>query len=117
MRIYAVRIFVDDLAKARAFYGETLGLKEVWTMTEMKAVGFDLESAQLIVEEEDPEGEEAGLIGRFVGLSLQVDDIEESYRQLKERGVAFEGPPEKQPWGGTLADFKDPAGNLLTLLG
>ena len=32
-------------------------------------------------------------------------------------GMAGDGPPEKQFWGGSLAHFRDPAGNTLTLLG
>jgi hypothetical protein len=31
--------------------------------------------------------------------------------------VVFDGPPERQIWGGTLAHFRDHAGNVLTLLG
>jgi uncharacterized glyoxalase superfamily protein PhnB len=34
---------------------------------------------------------------------------------LRSRGVAFTGEPEKQFWGGTLATFKDPAGNELQI--
>jgi predicted enzyme related to lactoylglutathione lyase len=26
-------------------------------------------------------------------------------------------PPEKQPWGGIVAHFRDPDGNVITLLG
>jgi lactoylglutathione lyase len=57
------------------------------------------------------------LMGRFVGVSLQVENIEDVHRELVERGVAFVSSPEKQPWGGVLAHFKDPEENVLTLLG
>lgn len=116
MRLYGIRIFVQDFNAARRFYRETLGLAENWAMPEMKAVGFNAGPAELIVEEEDPEGEDGHLIGRFAGVSLQVDDIDAVYRSLLEKGVHFHGPPEKQPWGGMLAHFDDPAGNTLTLL-
>lgn len=117
MRLYGIRIFVDDFAAAHAFYGEMLGLRENWAMPEANAAGFDLGSAELIVEQEDPDGEDGDLVGRFVGASIQVDDIDTAYKQLSERGIPFKGPPEKQPWGGSLAHFSDPAGNVLTLLG
>jgi catechol 2,3-dioxygenase-like lactoylglutathione lyase family enzyme len=117
LRLYAVRLFVDDLAAARAFYVDVLGLPIVWEAGEIGALGLDAGGPQLIVETEDPEGPNAGLIGRFAGVSLQVDDIDETYRALSDRGVAFDGPPERQVWGGTLAHFRDPAGNVLTLLG
>ncbi len=117
MRLYGVRVFVDDTEKAFAFYRDTLLLQENWRMDELKAAGYALETAELIVEYCYPEGPVADLIGRFVGVSLQVDDINRTYRELSEKGVAFVGPPQKQPWGGVLAHFKDPAGNTLTLLG
>ena len=117
MKLYGVRIFVDDFAAAKAFYQDTLGLKANWCMDEVQAMGLDV-GAEIIVEQEDPASNEgARLIGRFVGVSLQVDDIEATYKELSGKGVDFIGPPEKQPWGGTLAHFIDPAGNTLTLLG
>jgi len=41
MKLYGVRIFVDDYAAARAFYAERLGLAVVWDMAEMGAFGVD----------------------------------------------------------------------------
>ena len=117
MRIYGVRIFVDDYPAARAFYAETLGLDVAWEMAEHGAIGFAAGPAQLIVECIAADAEETVLVGRFVGLSLQFDDIQATYRQLLDRGVAFAGPPERQFWGGMLAHFQDPTGNTLTLLG
>ncbi|MCG8443533.1 MAG: VOC family protein [Caulobacterales bacterium] len=117
MKLYGVRIFVDDFPAARVFYGQTLGLPENWAMEEAKAAGFGVETAELIVEEADPGGVDGGYVGRFVGISLQVDDIDSVYKTLSDKGVPFDAPPEKQFWGGTLAHFKDPAGNTLTLLG
>lgn len=49
-------------------------------------------------------------IGTFMNMSYSCDDIEETYKTLKGRGVEFEGPPQKQPWG-TYAIFKDSEGN------
>ena len=117
MRLYGTRIFVDDHAAARRFYGETLGLSLAWEMPDLGAFGVTVGGPQLIVETTDPNGDDAALVGRFVGVSLQVDDIQATFDQLCAKGVAFEAPPERQPWGGTLAHFRDPAGNVLTLLG
>lgn len=114
MKLYGVRIWVDDLAAARRFYGETLGLTEKWAWG--PALGFDL-GAELIVEQNDEGDHEGAMTGRFVGASISVDDIQAEYQRLRSKGVMFLGPPEKMPWGGTLAHFKDPAGNTLTLLG
>lgn len=112
MKIYGVRVWVDDMTAAKHFYGETLGLAAKWSMD--AAVGYDL-GVDLIVELEDA-GESESLVGRFVGTSILVDDIQASYEALSAKGVPFQGPPEKMSWGGTLAHFNDPAGNTLTLM-
>jgi len=41
---------------------------------------------------------------------VHVRRIDQTYAELKKRGVEFEGPPQKQPWG-TYAMFKDSEGN------
>lgn len=55
-------------------------------------------------------------IGTFFNGSFACDDVEATHRQLSARGVEFNGPPEKQPWG-TFAIFKDPDGNQFVLSG
>lgn len=89
--LYAVRLFTRDFPPAVAFYRDTIG----WPLR--------FESAEHA--------------GRFVGVSIRVDDVHARYAELVERGVRFQGPPERQPWGGTLAHFEDLDGNVPTLLG
>jgi predicted enzyme related to lactoylglutathione lyase len=113
MKLSGVRIWVDDMAKARTFYGDLLGLPVKWDFGD--AMGYDV-GADLIVEMADDEARREGLLARFAGLSISVPDIDAAYRDLTAKGVEFLGPPEKMPWGGLLAHFKDPAGNVLTLL-
>lgn len=60
-----------------------------------------------------PEGQE-DRIGSFFNGSLACDDVEATHRQLSERGVQFQGPPQQQPWG-TFAIFSDPDGNQFVL--
>ena len=55
------------------------------------------------------------LIGRHAGIGFITEDINLKYEQLCAAGVKFESPPEKQPWGGVLALFKDPDGNIFYL--
>ncbi len=114
MQLVAVRIWVKDLAVAREFYGPVLGLTPTWELE--FAVGYDV-GQTLIVEVDDGSEPEQRLVGRFVGASFRVEDIDATYRDLSARGVVFEAPPEVMSWGGTLAHFRDPDGNVLTLLG
>ena len=62
------------------------------------------------------EAEAQELVGRFVGLSFPVSDIAEIYRKLQGKGVEFTHPPVRQFWGGLMIHFRDPDGNILTLL-
>lgn len=60
-----------------------------------------------------PEGHE-DRIGGFFNGAFACDDVDYTYRQLSERGVPFEGAPEKTGWG-QFAKFRDPDGNLFVL--
>lgn len=60
-----------------------------------------------------PDGQE-DRIGSFFNGAFACADVEHTYRQLIAKGVAFEGPPAKQPWG-TFAKFRDPDGNTFVL--
>ena len=60
-----------------------------------------------------PEGQQ-DRIGSFFNGALACDDVEATHRQLSERGVEFDSPPQKQPWG-TFATFRDPEGNRFVL--
>jgi catechol 2,3-dioxygenase-like lactoylglutathione lyase family enzyme len=118
MELYAVRIFVRHWPETCAFYGTTLGLTERYRNDDIGWAEYDLGGPCLGVELVRPDDNEGNaLVGRFVGVSLRVDDIAEVYESLREKGVRFSSPPEKQAWGGSLAHFQDPDGNTLTLLG
>jgi catechol 2,3-dioxygenase-like lactoylglutathione lyase family enzyme len=111
----AVRVFVSDLNRARRFYRDTLELRETAATPEWAV--FDLDGKNIIVETVAADDPEHDLVGRFLAVSFDVEDIDAAYRGLKAKGVVFEGPPEKQGWGGTLAFPRDPDGNILTLVG
>ena len=118
MRLAAVRVFVSDLAGAAAFYRDQVGLEPERVAPEEGYALFRLAGGgELVLEEDAPDEETAdGLAGRFVGVSLAVDDLDAAFDALSEEGVRFVGPPETQPWGGRLAHFHDPDDNILTLV-
>jgi catechol 2,3-dioxygenase-like lactoylglutathione lyase family enzyme len=118
MELYAVRIFVRNWDGACAFYGGTLGLTERFRNDDMGWAEYDLGGPCFGVERVQPgDAEGEALVGRFVGVSLKVEDIDATCEALKKKGVEFSAPPEKQDWGGSLAHFRDPDGNTFTLLG
>ncbi len=113
--IDAIRVFTGDFNQTKSFFVDALGF----------AIGFegegvcvyDLSGTKLILEEVDlSEPEAAGMVGRFTGVSFAVDDIMSTYKELKSKGVSFEGKPEMEEWGGALAHFRDPAHNVFTLV-
>jgi catechol 2,3-dioxygenase-like lactoylglutathione lyase family enzyme len=117
-KLSVVRIFVTDWDRALNFYTETLEMAlsfrdDAIGWAQLAAGGADLALER--VDTADPEA--AALIGRFVGVSLQVPDVLAAYELLLAKSVDFVGPPERQPWGGTLAHLRDPDGNVITLLG
>jgi predicted enzyme related to lactoylglutathione lyase len=49
-------------------------------------------------------------------INLGVDDIHHAYDTLCAKGVTFLKPPTQEEWGGWVATFLDPDGNILQLL-
>ncbi len=113
MKLSAIRLFVHDLAGAKAFYTETLGLRLTDDGSQHGYCLFESAGIQFIIEAiaSDAQAEDQALVGRFVGVSFAVENINAEYSRLLALGVEFTGSPEKQFWGGALATFKDPAGN------
>ena len=116
-KIYAQRVFTRQWTISVDFYSKMLELPVKFSSEEMGWAEFDLSGASLAVERYAESEDPQHLVGRFVGISIQVDDIDAVYSDLSKKGVEFTTPPERQPWGGVLAHFKDPDGNVLTFLG
>ena len=112
---------VNDLAKAKEFYTQTLGLKVV-----EEGVGLRLHlpggGTAFAYPKDDHQP------ATFTLLDFVVDDIVEAVDELKSRGVSFERyedmPQDEkgimrgiaQNMGPDIAWFKDPAGNMLAVL-
>lgn len=117
MDLSAVRIFVDDLAAAEAFYSRALGLTLTHADPETGYCVFDTRGIRFVVEvASSADAEARALVGRLTGLSFEVNHIDDEYKRLKSLGVSFHGEPERQSWGGWLVGFSDPAGNQMRLV-
>ena len=117
MKIGFVIVFVTDFDKSLDFYTNTLGMEIDYTEAGWAQFKSG-EDVSLAIQKCRPDYMEQGskMVGRFVGVTLMVDDIEEQYKRLVAKGVEFTGRPEKKHWGGTLAHLKDLEGNVLTLM-
>src|SRR5262245_58915874 len=95
-RLYAVRIFVSDWKRALDFYAKTLEMRVAFANEAMGWAELGIEGAHLGLERAAPDDpESAEHVGRFLGVSLQVSDVAETYAALSARGVEFLAPPEK----------------------
>ena len=108
---------VDDVEKAREFYGDTLGLKvtEEYGLLTLHIAG---DRPTLIYPK--PGHTPAD----YTILNFPVDDIDTAVDELTERGVKFErydGMEQDERGimraeGPYIAWFTDPAGNVLSVL-
>jgi catechol 2,3-dioxygenase-like lactoylglutathione lyase family enzyme len=108
---------VDDIPKAKQFYGETLGLRvsEENGMLQLHLAG----DGNVLVYPKDDHTP-----ATFTILNFPVADVDRAVDELTRRGVRFEryegfDMDEKgifRGGGPLIAWFKDPAGNILSVL-
>ena len=105
-------VFVSDVSRAVKFYSEVLGMRvkshwsEEFAEVEMPGLIIGLHPAT-------KHGPKPGSSGS-ISIGLEVDDLDSSMHQLKEKGVSFQGAvTEDGPV--RLAFFGDPDGNALYL--
>jgi catechol 2,3-dioxygenase-like lactoylglutathione lyase family enzyme len=112
---------VDDLQRAREFYGETLGVKTTVVDEDNGLMSLHLAGDRDTFVYVKPDHTPA----TYTILNFQVDDVERAVDELTGRGVSFERydgieQDEKgiaRGQGPDIAWFKDPAGNILAVLG
>ena len=108
---------VDDIERARAFYGETLGLE---TSIENGLLTLHLAGERPTLVYPKPGHTPA----EYTILNFKVDAIDPAVDELLARGVAIErydGIEQDErgimrAGGPYIAWFKDPAGNVLAVL-
>jgi catechol 2,3-dioxygenase-like lactoylglutathione lyase family enzyme len=107
-----ISIPVSDQNRALTFYTEKLGFRVVTD----QEFGPGRRWIELAIPGHDtgvvlftPEGHESR-IGTFYPASLFCDDAHKTFSELTARGVQFDGPPKKEPWG-TFMMMRDPDGN------
>ena len=113
---------IDDVKAAKDFYGDTLGIK----VTEEKEGGLGLKMGDtqlFLYPKEDHEP------ASFTVLNIAVTDIDAAVAELSSRGIEFESyggdiatdengnfRGADQDSGPNIAWFKDPAGNILSVI-
>jgi catechol 2,3-dioxygenase-like lactoylglutathione lyase family enzyme len=111
---------VDDLQKAREFYGDTLGLNISVIDEQNGLISLDLAGDRGTLVYVKPDFTPA----TYTILNFPVDDVEVAVDELASRGVSFEryeGFEHDENGvhrgnGPDIAWFKDPAGHTLSVL-
>jgi predicted enzyme related to lactoylglutathione lyase len=111
-----VNIFVSDLGRAVEFYRDTLGLPLQFEEEKFGYASFSPDGIRLGLARVDPSSPGSSeLVGRHTGVGFGVPDLDAAHRQLAAKAVHFTMVPTEQPWGGYMATFADPDGNLFYL--
>jgi len=109
---------VDDIERAQRFYGGTLGLR---TSEDNGLLTLHLAGGRDTLVYPKPDHAPA----TYTILNFPVEDIDAAVEELTERGVKFErydgfGQDDKgisrESGGPPIAWFRDPAGNILSVL-
>ena len=105
-----VSFLTQDIARAKEFYSEVLGL-------ELETEGdsdMEFRVGQVTLDVFDPSSIGQPFAPSPAGLALRVADVDAARGELEAKGVVFDGETIetsvcRQAW------FKDPDGNALTL--
>jgi predicted enzyme related to lactoylglutathione lyase len=109
-RVDFVSVLTQDIARAKHFYSEVLGL----AIESEGASDLELTCGQVTLDVFDPSSIGQPFAPSPAGLALRVDDVDAARAELEAKGVAFDGETIetsvcRQAW------FKDPDGNALML--
>jgi catechol 2,3-dioxygenase-like lactoylglutathione lyase family enzyme len=111
---------VDDAARAKKFYSETLGLRVSDQDAQNGLLALHVGGERQILVYQKPDFTPA----TYTILNFPVDDIDKTVDELTARGVSFEkyegfGQDEKgiaRGQGPNIAWFRDPAGNIMSVI-
>ena len=109
----------NDLDAAKSFYADTLGLS---VHEDFGTLNLELPGGQRVFIYPKENHEPA----TYTVLNFEVDDIDAAVDRLTAAGVTFEQYGEgfdqdergisRGPYGPPIAWFKDPAGNILSVI-
>jgi predicted enzyme related to lactoylglutathione lyase len=115
--IWAITLFVDDLAAGKQFYSEVFGVPVVHEDDVSAAFKFPNTVVNLLQSTEAP-----GLIGPAtvapqeagsrMQFTIRVGDVDAACAELAKRGVSLLNGPMDRPWGIRTAAFMDPGGHI-----
>ena len=126
MKFSNVRLLVKDYKKCFKFYTEKLGLEPVWGDENGCYASFKvaegIEGFALFVSDfmapavgNADKAQPSDCREKSV-VVFQVENVDETYQSLMEKGISFINKPTDMPdWGMRTVHFRDPEENLIEL--
>lgn len=120
--IATVTVFVEDQDRAKAFYTEKLGFELLkdsemfpgtgirWLTVAPKGCATEL----TLFPMGEPQAHYRQAMGKPQCFTLHCDDLMETCRELRAKGLRFLGEPQAQDWG-SFAMLIDSEGNQIVL--
>lgn len=103
---------VPDLAKAKEFYGNVLGLKKTFEMDGWAEFSHAQDAAPIgLMQDQTAAPVDGGAV-----IALKVKDLAQTRSELSGKGVKMEGDVEEIHGMVKLQMFRDPFGNRLQLV-
>lgn len=104
-------IATDNIAAARRFYADILGLDLMMDHGWIATYGGPQAAAvQVGIAIEGGSGTPVP------DLSIEVDDLDEALARVRRAGIALEYGPADEPWGVRRFYVRDPFGKLVNIL-
>ena len=113
MKLNTIRIPCKNLKESEVFYTEQLGLTQFFGSDQDGFIGYQLDNVQIIIEPEEKGEFESG---RYLGFSIEVENLNQFYTRLNGSGVKFTCAPEQQSWGGLMTHIIDPSNNTFSIV-
>jgi len=111
VRRIVANLATADMAAAKRFYGDVLGLDVVMDMGWIATWGsHETMTVQMSFMEQGGSGTPVP------DLSIEVDDVEATLIGMKDAGFAIEYGPADEPWGVRRFYVRDPFGKLVNIL-
>lgn len=119
-QINAVGIITQDLTKMRDFYRDVIGMEILLEMEQYvefkhEGVRFALSTNEVMIQATSHESYKVPHQGQSIELMFKVDtkdEVDNSYKEVVEKGASPITPPADMPWGQRTAFFADPDGHI-----
>ena len=119
MKFLGASLLTDDVARLRAFYTKVLCCQ---TSGDDIHTELLVEGGGLVLYSREASRRDMGFSylpnagAGYVALSFRVEDVDAEYERLLTTDVDFVTRPRTYPWGARSFHFRDPDGNLITMV-